>query len=32
MWPDEDLKAVYAYLKTIPPIDNVVPAYQPPGM
>lgn len=30
MWPDEDLKAVYAYLKSIPPIDNIVPAYQPP--
>lgn len=32
MWPDEDLKAVYAFLKSIPPIDNVVPAYIPPTM
>ena len=24
--PDEDLKAIFAYLKTIKPIDNVVPA------
>lgn len=35
-WPayrnatDEDLKAIYAYLQTVPPIRNVVPAYQPP--
>jgi mono/diheme cytochrome c family protein len=34
-WPayrnatDEDLKAVYAYLRTIKPIVNHVPAYQP---
>ena len=27
---DEDLKAVYAYLRTIPPIVNHVPAYEPP--
>jgi mono/diheme cytochrome c family protein len=27
---DEDLKAVYAYLKSIPPVNNVVPDYQPP--
>lgn len=32
MWPDEDLKAVFAYLKSIPPIDNLVPAYQPAAM
>ncbi|HMU68714.1 MAG TPA: diheme cytochrome c-553 [Chitinophagales bacterium] len=25
-----DLKAIYAYLKSIPPVDNVVPAYMPP--
>ena len=25
-FPDEDLKAIFAYLKTIKPIDNVVPA------
>ena len=31
VWPDEDIKAVFAYLKSIPPIDNVVPAYMPPG-
>jgi mono/diheme cytochrome c family protein len=35
-WPfisqmtDEDLKSVYAYLRTIPPVKNQVPAYQPP--
>jgi hypothetical protein len=35
-WPayrnasDEDLKAVYAYLRTITPIVNHVPAYEPP--
>jgi hypothetical protein len=35
-WPtyrqmtDDDLKAIYAYLKTIPPIENHVPDYQPP--
>jgi mono/diheme cytochrome c family protein len=36
-WPncgqmtDEDLKAMFAYLKSIPPINNVVPDYQPPN-
>ena len=36
-WPfiakmtDEDLKAVYAYLKSIPPINNRVPAPTPPS-
>ena len=36
-WPayrnatDEDLKAVYAYLRTIKPIVNHVPEYQPPA-
>jgi mono/diheme cytochrome c family protein len=35
-WPtyrhmtDADLKAMYAYLRTIPPIANHVPDYQPP--
>lgn len=35
-WPayaqmtDEDLRAVFAYLKSIPPIRNQVPDYQPP--
>lgn len=35
-WPayrnatDADLKAIYAYLKTIKPIANRVPAYEPP--
>jgi hypothetical protein len=34
-WPayrnatDEDLKAVYAYLRTIKPIKNRVPEYKP---
>lgn len=27
----EDQKAIFAYLKSIPPIDNKVPAYMPPG-
>ena len=27
---DEDMKCVFAYLKSIPPVDNVVPAYEPP--
>ena len=25
-FPDEDLAAIFAYLKTIKPVDNVVPA------
>ena len=35
-WPwfakmtDDDLKSVFAYLRTIPPIQNRVPDYQPP--
>ena len=34
-WPayrnasDEDLKAIFAYLRTIPPVANHVPAYEP---
>ena len=28
---DTDLKAVYAYLRTIPPVKNLVPDYSPPG-
>lgn len=28
---DEDLKAMFAYLKSTKPVHNVVPAYQPPG-
>lgn len=28
---DEDLKAVYAYLRSIPPIENLVPDYMPPA-
>ncbi len=27
---DQDLEAIFLYLKTLKPIDNVVPAYQPP--
>jgi hypothetical protein len=27
---DEDLKAIFAYLRTVPAIVNQVPAYQPP--
>jgi hypothetical protein len=36
-WPayrnatDEDLKAVFAYLRTIKPVSNHVPDYQPPA-
>jgi mono/diheme cytochrome c family protein len=36
-WPsfakmtDEDLKSIYAYLKTVPPVNNIVPDYLPPG-
>jgi hypothetical protein len=36
-WPwigqatDEDLKAIFAYLKSIPPIANHVPDYEPPA-
>lgn len=29
--PDEDFKAIFAYLKTIPPVKNVVPDYEPPA-
>ncbi|MBC8047644.1 MAG: hypothetical protein H7Y00_12665 [Fimbriimonadaceae bacterium] len=29
---DEDMKSVFAFLKSIPPVDNVVPAYEPPAM
>jgi mono/diheme cytochrome c family protein len=28
---DDDLKAMWAYLRTIPPIDNLVPDYEPPA-
>ena len=28
---DDDLKAVYAYLRTIPPVKNRVPDAVPPG-
>ena len=28
---DDDLKAIYAYLRTIPPVENRVPAPVPPG-
>jgi hypothetical protein len=27
----EDLKSIYAYLRTIPPVKNLVPDYQPPA-
>lgn len=29
-WTDEDVKAVYAYLRTIPPVVNHIPDYVPP--
>jgi mono/diheme cytochrome c family protein len=28
---DDDLKAIFAYLRSIPPIKNQVPAYEPPA-
>ena len=28
---DDDLKAVYAYLRTVPKINNLVPDYEPPA-
>ncbi len=28
---NEDLKAIYDYLMSIPPIENVVPSYRPPA-
>ena len=28
---DQDLKAIYAYLRTVPPVRNRVPEYQPPA-
>lgn len=28
---EEDLKAIFAYLQSLPPIDNQPPPYQPPG-
>ena len=28
---DEDIESIFSYLKTIKPIDNVVPAYEPPS-
>ena len=36
-WPayrhatDEDLEAVFAYLRTVPPVKNQVPEYEPPA-
>jgi hypothetical protein len=27
---DDELKSIYAYLRTIPPVTNHVPDYQPP--
>lgn len=29
---EEDLRAIFAYLKSLPPVKNVVPAYTPPTM
>ena len=28
---DRDLKSIYAYLRTIPPVSNTVPDYEPPA-
>ena len=28
---DDELKAIFAYLKTVKPVHNVVPDYQPPA-
>jgi hypothetical protein len=30
VYPEEDLRAIYAYLRTVPAIHNEVPPYQPP--
>lgn len=30
--PDEDLKAIFAYLKSLKPVDNLVPQATPPSM
>lgn len=30
--PDDDLKAIFAYLKTVKPVENLVPAAVPPKM
>lgn len=30
--PDDDLKAIFAYLKTVKPVENIVPAAVPPKM
>jgi len=30
--PDDDIKAIFAYLKSIPAVDNIVPAPIPPKM
>jgi hypothetical protein len=35
-WPqygnmtDDDLRSIFAYLKTVPPVNNPVPDYEPP--
>jgi len=31
-YPDEDLGAIYDYLRTLPPIKNQVPAPLPPKL
>ena len=28
--PDDDLKAIFTYLKTLKPVENLVPTYSPP--
>lgn len=30
--PDEDIKAIFAYLKSIKPVENIVPQAIPPGI
>jgi mono/diheme cytochrome c family protein len=30
LFTDEDLRAIFAYLQSLPPVDNAVPAPQPP--
>jgi mono/diheme cytochrome c family protein len=30
-YTDDEMKAIFAYLKSTPPVKNVVPAYQPPA-
>ena len=28
---NHELRSIFAYLRTLPPIENLVPDYEPPG-